>query len=611
MPDLPKKDSGFSYYGPRLKVAGVIMLCVLGILGFKLWSLQVIQGKSYEELSVNNRVRLVRSPPTRGRIYDTKARLLAENVPAFSFSIVPGDIENPYQVVKTCAPLLGLPEERFRATIERSRAVPKFITFPIKKNIPLEELSLLKAKTAELKGTVLEIRSIRNYPAGETLCHTIGNIGEISLDELTKGSRIGYRPGDLVGKSGLEKEYEQYLKGEEGWEQIEIDARGRQLRTVSTRPPKSGADIFLTIDSEFQSYIESIFLHRAGSVAAVDPDTGRLLALVSKPGFDLGMFSPAISERQWRNLNQDFLHPLENRAIRGLYPPGSTFKIVTALAGLCENVIDYDKSCVCKGSLELSNQVFRCWNPSGHGKVSLHKAIIESCDVYFYELGLKLGPEKIAKYAALFGLGSPTGLGLQNELPGLIPTPTWKARNQTDSWKDGETVTISIGQGYMTATPIQLAMMTAAVAGNGTLLRPAVVKQIVSSDGKSLYEHSPVKRWDLNIEPKHLKELQKCLFEVVTDKHGTGERCKIPGINIHAKTGTSQVIRSKHPITEEDRIPYHERTHAMFVAYVNDRPKKIALAVIVEHGGGGGASAAPIARKIIAKYYGVPDPGDQ
>ncbi len=546
MPDLPKKDSGFSYYGPRLKVAGVIMLCVLGILGFKLWSLQVIQGKSYEELSVNNRVRLVRSPPTRGRIYDTKARLLAENVPAFSFSIVPGDIENPYQVVKTCAPLLGLPEERFRATIERSRAVPKFITFPIKKNIPLEELSLLKAKTAELKGTVLEIRSIRNYPAGETLCHTIGNIGEISLDELTKGSRIGYRPGDLVGKSGLEKEYEQYLKGEEGWEQIEIDARGRQLRTVSTRPPKSGADIFLTIDSEFQSYIESIFLHRAGSVVAVDPDTGRLLALVSKPGFDLGMFSPAISERQWRNLNQDFLHPLENRAIRGLYPPGSTFKIVTALAGLCENVIDYDKSCVCKGSLELSNQVFRCWNPSGHGKVSLHKAIIES------------------------------------------------------AWRRHSSLVSAV-----------TAMMTAAVAGNGTLLRPAVVKQIVSSDGKILYEHSPVKRWDLNIEPKHLKELQKCLFEVVTDKHGTGKRCKIPGINIHAKTGTSQVIRSKLPITEEDRIPYHERTHAMFVAYVNDRPKKIALAVIVEHGGGGGASAAPIARKIIAKYYGVPDPGDQ
>lgn len=610
MTDLPSKEHFDDYFASRVWVAIVIVLIGMGLLTARLWHLQLIQGESYNEMSDNNRVRLMRLPSTRGRILDAKGRVLAENTPSFTLSIVPGELEKPQELIQTYAPVLGITQEKMRGIIERSRTVPKFMNYPIKKNMSLEEVSLVKAHATDFRGVSLEIKPLRLYPAQETLCHAIGTIGEISQDELAKASRVGYRTGDLIGKTGLEKEYENYLKGEEGWEQVEIDAKGRTLSTVSRRPPKNGGEVILTVDSAFQKYVEGVFIHRAGSVVAVDPETGRILAMVSKPNFDLNLFSPSITERQWKTLNSDPLHPLENRAIRGLYPPGSTFKIVTAIAALSEHAVPPDQKFTCKGQLELGGQVFRCWNPYGHGRVSLHRGLVESCDSYFYEVGLKLGPERIGKYASLFGLGTPSGLGLPQELPGLVPTPAWKMRTYADSWKDGETLTVAIGQGYLLSSPIQLAMMTAAMANGGKMLKPAIISQIIASDGSAVFDHSPVVRWQVPIDPKDFSLMQSALTDVVVDNKGTGRRCRIPGINIRAKTGTSQVIRAKQRTKEEDQIPYHERTHAMFVAYVNDRPQKIALVIIVEHGGGGGASAAPLARKIIARYYGVPDPGD-
>jgi penicillin-binding protein 2 len=610
MANLPSKDNSVEYFAPRVWIAIVLMLATMGVLAARLWYLQLIKGESYAEMSQSNRVRLFRLPAPRGRILDAKGQVLAENRPSFTFSILPGELDNPGEVIHTCSSILGITEEKMRGLIERSRSIPKYMTFPIKKNMSLEEVSLIKSHAADSKGVVLETKPLRLYPFHETLCHEIGNLGEVSSEELAKASRAGYRMGDLIGKTGIEKEYENYLRGEEGWEQVEIDAKGRHLKTISSKPARAGADIRLTADAAFQRYVERIFTHRAGSVVAVDPDTGRILALVSKPGFDLNLFSHSITDRQWKTLNSDPLHPLENRSIRGLYSPASTFKIVTATAALAEGVIKPKDIILCKGELELGGETFRCWNQYGHGKVALHRAIVESCDIYFYELGLRLGPERIASYASLFGLGTAAGLGLPQELPGLVPTPTWKLRTYGDSWKDGETLNVAIGQGYLASTPLQLAMMTAALANGGKLLRPALVRQIVSQDGDIIFDHSPVLRWKLPLKKENLDELRAAMTDVVADKKGTGRRCRIPGITIRAKTGTSQVIRVKERTKAGDQIPYHERTHAMFVAYVDDRPKKIALAVIVEHGGGGGASAAPIARKIIAHYYGVADPGD-
>jgi penicillin-binding protein 2 len=610
MTNLPSKDNSVEYFAPRIWIAIVLMLATMGVLTARLWYLQLIKGESYLEMSQSNRVRLFRLPASRGRILDASGQVLAENRPSFTFSILPGELDNPREVIQTCSSILGITEEKMRGLIERSRSIPKYMTFPIKKNMSLEEVSLIKSHAADAKGVVLQTKPLRLYPFRETLCHEIGNLGEVSPDELAKASRVGYRTGDLIGKSGIEREYENYMKGEEGWEQVEIDAKGRHLNTLSGKPPRTGADICLTVDAAFQRYIEGVFTHRAGSVVAVDPDTGHILALVSKPGFDLNLFSESITDRQWKTLNSDPLHPLENRSIRGQYSPASTFKIVTATAALAEGVVTSRDKFTCKGELELGGEVFRCWNQYGHGKVSLHRAIVESCDVYFYELGLRLGPERIARYASLLGLGTPTGLGLPQELPGLIPTPPWKLRTYGDSWKDGETLNIAIGQGYLVSTPLQLAMMTAALANGGKILRPALVRQIVSQDGDIIFDHSPVARWSLPLKQENLDDLRSAMTDVVADKKGTGRKCRIPGITIRAKTGTTQVIRVKQRSKEGDQIPYHERTHAMFVAYVDNMPKKIALAVIVEHGGGGGTSAAPIARKIIAHYYGVTDPGD-
>jgi len=603
-------DSSVDHLRSRVWIAMMFMVLAMCLLTARLWYLQLIRSESFQEMSLNNRVRLVHLPSSRGRILDSAGRVLAENRPSFTFSVIPGELESPQEMIRICSPILGLTPETMRGLIERSSSIPRFMSFPIKKNMTLDELSLIRSHAGDLKGAVVETRPYRGYPMGETLCHVIGTVGEITAQELSKTSRMGYRTGDLLGKTGIERYYESFLKGEEGWEQIEIDAKGRQLGELGRKPPKGGHDIVLTVDASFQQYVEELFIHRAGSVVVVDPDTGQILAMVSKPGYDLNLFSPSISEREWKKLNSDPLHPLENRSVRGLYPPGSTFKVITTLAALDEHIIKPERTFTCKGYFEIAGIVYRCWNHYGHGKMNLKRAVIESCDVYFYETGLRLGGDRIARWSSLFGLGKPTGIELPQELPGLVPTMSWKQRTYGEPLKDGETVSIAIGQGYLLSTPVQLAMLTAALANGGKLLKPTIVGQIRGADGTVVVDHAPVVRWEIPVNPEYMALLRSALRDAVYDGKGTGKKCRIPGLNVRAKTGTSQVISAKQRTDEGDQIPYHERPHALFIAYVDDKPKKIAVVVIVEHGGGGGATAAPIARKVICRYYGIPDPGD-
>jgi penicillin-binding protein 2 len=610
MKEMPGLRIVGNVFSNRVKIAGAIIIAAMALLCVNLWRLQVLRGESYDEKSRKNMVRLIRLPAPRGSILDCNGKVLAENRPGFQFSVVAQELDNPCELIQRCSVATGIPQEKMRALVERSKSLPRFTTYPLKKNLSLEQASLLQSLTADLRGAVVEVKPYRLYPLGDTLCHVIGAVGEVNPDELIKSAKAGYRIGDYVGKSGLEKEYEHYLKGEEGWERIEIDAKGRQLTEVVRNPPRRGADIYLTVDSSFQKYVESIFLHRAGSVVAVDPETGRILAIVSKPGFDLNVFSPSISEKDWKNLNNDPLHPLENRAIRGLYSPGSAFKIVTAAAALSERIISPERKFLCTGELDVGGIVFRCWNRHGHGNMNLHNALVESCDVYFYEVGRRLGADRMAKWAALFGLGKPSGVSLPQELPGLVPTNSWKMRTYGEPIKDGETVSIAIGQGFLLATPLQLAVMGAAFANGGKVMRPAIVDKIKSSDGEVIYEHSPVARWLLPLSDDHREMIRAAMMHAVQDRRGTGRKAFIPGLNVKGKTGTTQVISTRDQTLSPDQIPYHERTHAIFVALVDDRPKKIALVVVVEHGGGGGATAAPIARKILCRYYGIKDPGE-
>ena len=598
------------YYKSRVMVFSAIVCLFILVLLIRLWNLQLIKGESYDDLAIENRIRLLRLPPPRGEILDRNGNPLAENIPSFTLSIIPGAIKELQELVKSYSEPLGYPPEKMRSMIEKSFSSPKFMPFAIKKNLSMEEVSTLKSLSLQSKGVSLNVRPIRRYPFGDLFCHVIGSTGEISSSELEKFGRVGYRPGDLVGKTGIEKEYETYLRGEEGWEQIEIDAKGRRLASLTRRPAKPGSNILLAMDASFQKFVEDVFTERAGSVVVVDPDTGKILAMVSKPGFDPNIFSASISEKDWKSLNSDPLRPLENRSIRGLYPPGSTFKPVTAFAALSEGLIKPDTQFICPGELELGGQVYRCWNQHGHGKVDLRRALVESCDVYFYELGLRLGADAMAHYASLFGLGKPTGLELSQELPGLIPTNFWKERNYGTFIKDGENVTIAIGQGYTLTTPVQLAMMTAAFANGGNVMRPFLVEQIRSPDGSVIFDQSPVVRLRIRHDKQDWALIRKAMRDVVESRSGTGRRCRVPGLNISAKTGTSQVISTREKAKPEDDVPYHERTHAMFVAFVDDQPRKVAVVVVIEHGGGGGKIAAPMARKIICRYYGLPDPGE-
>lgn len=574
---------------------GFMFLSLVSLM-IRLAHLQLVKGEAYSELSAANRVRLVRHPPERGRILDSVGRVLAHNAPSFSVSIVPAELTNPRELIECCWNVLGIPQEKMRTLIEASRTIPRYAHYPLKKNITAEQAALISTAIAGIPGVSVEARPVRQYPYQETLCHVIGTLGEISPEELAHHDDFPYRSGDLIGKSGIEREYERYLRGQEGWEQIQIDAQGRKRAKLWRTPPIAGADVILTVDAELQQFTEKIFTQRAGSIVAVDPDSGRILVMVSKPGFDLNLFSPSVSERHWKALTSDASHPLENRALRGLYPPGSTFKIVTASAGLASGLVA-SRYVLCKGEMELGGQVFRCWNRYGHGKVNLYRALVESCDVYFYDLGLRLGPHRIAQWASLYGFGKPTGLGLPNELPGLVPSPSWKARTLGSLWKDGETVNFSIGQGYVAATPLQMALMTAAVANGGKLLKPTLVKEIRAADGEVIMRHVPEIRGSIPLASEHMEELKRALRAVVEDGRGTGKRARIPGLTIGAKTGTSQVIRERQIGKETQQIPYHERTHAIFVAYVDDRPKKIAVAVVVEHGGGGGSDRSSSCKK--------------
>lgn len=598
------------YYKSRVIVSSAIACLFIFFLLIRLWNLQLIKGESYDDLAIENRIRLLRLPPPRGMILDRNGCPLAENVPSFSLSVIPGALNDLPMLVKYYSDPLGYPPEKMRSMIDKSFSSPKFMPFSIKKNLSMEEVSILKSRSLPVKGVSLNTRPLRRYPFGKMLCHVIGSTGEISSSELEKLGRVGYRPGDLVGKTGIEKEYETYLRGEEGWEQIEIDAKGRRLASLTRRPSKPGSNIILAVDASFQKFVEDVFTERAGSVVVMEPDTGKILAMVSKPGFDSNIFSASISEKDWKSINSDPLRPLENRSIRGLYPPGSIFKLVTSFAALSEGLVKPDTTFICPGELEVGGQVYRCWNQQGHGKVDLHRALVESCDVFFYELGLSLGADTMAHYASLFGLGKPTGLELSQELPGLIPTNFWKERNYGTFIKDGENVTIAIGQGYTLTTPIQLAIMTAAFANGGNIMRPFLVEQIRSPDGSVIFEQNPVVRLNIRHDSRDWDLIRKSMRDVVENRSGTGKRCRVPGLNIRAKTGTSQVVSTREKAKSPTDVPYHERTHAMFAAFVDDQPRKIVVVVVIEHGGGGGKIAAPLARKIICRYYGLPDPGE-
>jgi len=593
--------------GVRKKIKIYVLLVTVSflILLLRVWYLQVLKGSDFMGLSENNRVRLVSLPSYRGEITDRNGMTLASIRPSFNLYVTPEDVQILDETLNTLKEKIDFDIQKLKADIRQSQPFQDVL---IKADIQRDQVAFVEENNRLLGGIHLKVEPLRNYHYGDLAAHALGYLGEINKDKLLKGE-AGYRMGDIVGKEGIEFLFEQDMQGKKGYKEVEVDVSGRELAVLRKSPPQSGNHLQLTLDLRIQKVAEQAMTGTEeepiyGSAVAIKVQTGEILAITSKPAFDPNLFSAGISVAEWRKLLFNTQHPLQNRAIDGQYPPGSVYKIIAAYAALEEKAVDPEDTVYCPGHYRLGRRVYRCWRRGGHGEVDLHTALVQSCDVYFYTVGRKLGIDTLARYAKMLGMGNLTGVNLIGEKPGLVPTKEWKLNARGEEWLAGETISASIGQGFNLATPIQQARMVATIANGGMVLKPYLVKQVKDKDGRVIKEIFPTIEKRLESLPDTFSRIQKGLFGVVNEKRGTGWRARLKQIKVAGKTGTAQVVRlKKGPKSEEDEeIPYQHRDHAWFVGYAPYENPEIAVAVIVEHGGHGGSAAAPIVRKIINAY---------
>lgn len=576
-----------------------ILFPVLGLLLLQAWNLQVIHGSYYRQLAENNRIRVVPVFPTRGWIYDRHGHLLARNTPSFSVGLILEDVKDLPQTLAQLAPWLGTTPEALSRRVQALRGIPPYTPLILKERLSLEEVARIRAHLGDLPGVTIEVEALREYPQRRLAAHVLGYVGEISAQELRSPAFAGEVPGRLVGKAGIERAYDALLRGELGYREIEVDALGHERRQLGLTPPVTGKDLILTLDLELQRVAEEALGGHRGVVIAMDPRNGDILALVSHPAYDPNLLSGRLTLPLWKQISRDPASPLTNRAIQGLYPPGSIFKIVLALGALEEGRISPRQRLFCPGRYPLGGRIFRDWKAEGHGWIDLRMALIESCDVYFYQVGAQMDVDQIAQYAWALGLGTPTGIDLPGEKAGLVPTRSWKRKRFREVWYPGETLILSIGQGYLLVTPLQQTLLMAAVANGGTFYRPRLVWKIREENRE--YTFPPVIQGRLPFSSRHLRIVQDALRGVVSHPRGTGSAAQSALTSIAGKTGTAQVVSLPPEGAKAEASPRVE-DHAWFVGYAPFRQPRIVVTVLVEHGGHGGASAAPIARKVIEAH---------
>jgi len=591
----------------RYKYFLVFVIGAFLLILCQLWNLQIIKGNEYRRLSENNRIRIREKPAIRGMLVDRNGNILAHNRPCYEVYLIAEDIKGDQELIQRIEALLKLPQGELRDKLnDRKRRVP-FRPIKIKSDIDWEELALLEFNKVHIPGLILDVKFRRAYNYGDLASHLLGYLGELSEDELKRERSSSYRLGAMVGKFGVECQWEDDLRGKDGGEQIEVDALGREIKPLKRIEPFPGNNVVLTIDLDLQKAAEEAFEGKNGVLIAMNPNTGYLLAMLSKPSFNPEIFAKNISFEEWKSLMEDPNHPLQNKGIQGLYPPGSVFKIITAIAALESKVITPNTQFSCSGTFNYGNREFRCWKDGGHGVLSLHRAIVESCDIYFYQVGLKVGVDRIAHYANLFGLGKKTGIRLPYEKAGLVPTSSWKKKFLGVPWYSGETLSLAVGQGYLAVTPIQLLVLISAIANGGKIYLPQVVERVEDMSRNTLKTYPPIEVGRINVSEETLHIIQDALKGAVNEPGGTGGACALKDIKVAGKTGTAQVVRISRYFRRGDmnRLPHQLRDHAWFVAYAPFENPEIAVVVLVEHGGYGGAAAAPIAKKVIEKYFNL------
>ncbi|NWF93154.1 MAG: penicillin-binding protein 2 [Syntrophaceae bacterium] len=582
---------------------GIAFLLIFG----HLWYLQVIKGSEYRRLSENNRIRIRENPADRGMLLDRRGRVLAHNRPSFEVFLVPEDLKTNPEVLTRVSEMLDLDPEEIRNRVEGPKRRPAFQPVKIRSDIDWNELARLEFNRVHLPGLIVDVRPRRTYNYGDLASHLIGYLGEMDESELKQTKDFQYRMGVLVGKYGVEHRWEADLKGVDGGRQIEVDTLGRESRPLRSVDPVPGNNLILTIDLDLQRVAEEAFQDKSGALVAMDPRNGRILAMVSKPSFDPNLFAKSISPQEWKSLMENPRHPLQNRVIQGQYPPGSVFKIITAIAGLESGIITPNTQITCTGVYPYGNRDFRCWKEGGHGTVSLHRALVESCDIFFYQVGLKVGVDLIARYANEFGLGRPTGIYLAHEKPGIVPSTSWKKKRSGAPWYSGETLSLAVGQGYISTTPLQLVMLISAIANGGRFYLPQVVERVENVYGTVLEEYPPIEKGRADVSEETLRIVREALMGAVNEPHGTGWACALSEVKVAGKTGTAQVITLPQNFKkgDMDRMPLKFRDHAWFVAFAPFEAPRISIAVLVEHGGFGATAAAPIAKKVIEKYLSI------
>ena len=592
----------------RLRLFAALLGAAFAIFELRLFQLQVIEVGELREQAVRNSVRTARLEPQRGEIVDREGRVLAKTRSAWQLDLVPSDLQRREVTFAALGQLLDRDPAELVAKVGQPRGIARFR--PVRLEGDLDEVALARVETHRfaLPGVTTRVRPLRHYLDGAIAAHLLGTLGEIRGEQLEQEAFSGYRSGDIVGQTGLEAVLETQLRGHAGGRNVMVDAAGREVQVLDEVAPEAGSRVVLTLDLDLQRAAWEAFHDvpkgepaKMGSAVAIDVRNGDVLVMLSQPSFDSNAFSGCIDSTTWKALTSDEWDPLRNRAIQNHYPPGSTHKAVVAAALLQEGVIDAHSRVFCPGSFHFGGRSYRCWKHEGHGTVDLHKALQQSCDVFFYTFGVQLGIDRLANIAKSFGLGQPTGVGLPGEASGLIPSSQWKEQRFGERWYPGETVSAAIGQGYTLYTPIQLAVAYAGIA-SGQQIQPRLVLRIEGEDGIEEMPASPAK--PVAVAPELLALVREGMTAVVETPGGTGGRARVPGVKVAGKTGTAQVVQLQH--TEgmnESQIPIRYRDHAWFGAFAPADAPEIAVGVFVEHGMHGSTGAGPIVQRILARYF--------
>ncbi len=591
----------------RAALLGGGQIALFSVLGWRMYQLQIQDAEKYIVRADGNRISLRLLPPSRGRILDRNGLIMADNRENHRLSVLPEKTEGLEKTLNLLMPIIPLSDyEQSRILREAARqGRRRFIPITIKENLRMMDVEWIEHNISDLPGVLLDRGETRYYPLGDLGAHILGYVGAVPESEQSDDPLLKL-PGFRVGINGVEKIYDTGMRGKGGGMRVEVNVRGRVIRELSSVPPRAGNDLILSLDMNVQKFAAQRLGEESASAVVMDIHSGELIVMASTPSFDPNAFTRRITSEEWKALNSDPRAPLSNKAIAGQYSPGSTFKMVVAIAALEAGVISPEQRIFCSGHTEVGNIRFHCWRRGGHGALDMVGAMKNSCDIYFYELARRLGPDRIAATAKKFGLGEPTGVDLPHELGGLVPTRAWRQKRFKGPWNPGESLNYGIGQGYLLTTPLQLAVMTARIANGGRAVVPYVARDLaIDSDGQAI-PRQPPDFPSIGVSKRALQIARKGMNAVSNEPGGTAYNARItlPGFELSGKTGTAQVRRismreRETGVRRNDQLPWKERDHALFVAYAPEHDPRYAIAVVVEHGGGGSSVAAPIARDIM------------